>query len=62
MSWGSCFFYYLCPTCGKKYKYDADLIGTLGPRFGVCPVCGGESAPVKDGPRGADDPEYEETE
>ena len=37
MSWGSGFFYYHCPSCGKKFKYAVEDIPA--PSFGVCPAC-----------------------
>ncbi len=62
MSWGPCFFYYHCPSCGRKYKYATDLIAELGPRFGICPACGLEGFLEKEGARTPDDLEYEEIE
>lgn len=62
MSWGSCYFYYRCPDCGKRYKYALDLIPALGDDFGRCPVCRGTSAPEKEGAITADDLLYEEIE
>ena len=62
MSWGPCFFYYRCSTCGKKFKNAVDLIQELGPRFGCCPVCGAEGVLEKEGARTPDDLEYEEIE
>ena len=30
MSWGSGFFYYHCPDCGKKFKYAVEDIPDFG--------------------------------
>ena len=62
MSWGPGFFYYVCPSCGKKFKYAQDMISEFGNDFGKCPVCGVMGTYVKDGPRGKDDMEYDEVE
>ena len=62
MSWGPCFFYYRCPNCGKKFKYATDLISSIGPRFGLCPMCGVEGVLEKEGARTPDDLQYEEIE
>ena len=62
MSWGPGFFYYRCPACGRQFKYAQDMIPEFGADFGKCPACGTMGAYVKDGPRGADDSEYEEVE
>ena len=62
MSWGPCFFYYHCPSCGRKFKYATDLIPDFGARFGLCPRCGVEGVLEKEGARTPDDLEYEEIE
>ena len=62
MSWGSCYFYYSCPACGKRYKYSIDLIPVLGESFGKCPVCGIFPTPEKEGAVTSDDLMYEEIE
>ncbi len=60
MSWGPCFLYYECPTCGKKFKYATDMIPYFGPKFGECPKCEVEGVFVKEGARTPDDMDYEE--
>lgn len=62
MSWGPCFLYYRCPGCGKKFKSATDAIPVLGPRFGLCPVCGTEGTLEKEGARTPDDADYEEVD
>lgn len=62
MSWGEAFFYYVCPSCGERFKYAADLIASLGGDFGLCPKCGTEGQYIKDGPRSEDDLLYTEAE
>ena len=62
MSWGPCFFYYECPSCGKKVKYAEDLIAYFGEDFGKCPVCGAMGVFEKNGARTIDDFDYEEIE
>ena len=62
MSWGPCFFYYHCPSCGRRFKYSTDLIPDFGARFGLCPKCGVEGVLEKEGARTPDDLEYEEIE
>lgn len=60
MTWGPLFMYYHCPDCGKKFKYELDMIGRLADRFGRCPECGAEGIFVKESPRRAGDEAYEE--
>lgn len=62
MSWGPCFMYYICPQCGKKFKYATDLIPEFGEEFGKCPACGTMGAFEKEGARTLDDLDYEEVE
>ncbi|MCR5647987.1 MAG: excinuclease ATPase subunit [Oscillospiraceae bacterium] len=62
MSWGPCFMYYHCPECGKKFKSATDMIQDLGPKFGMCPVCGAEGVLDKEGARTPDDADYEEVD
>ena len=62
MSWGQSFFYYRCSTCGKQFKYAADMIPVFGPQFGSCPVCGQPGEYLYDGARTPDDLEFEEVE
>ena len=54
--------YYLCPQCGKRFKYALDTIPELGLSFGHCPICGSEGVLEKDGARTPDDASYEEVE
>ena len=49
-----------CPECGKKFKSATDMIQDLGPKFGMCPVCGAEGVLDKEGARTPDDADYEE--
>ena len=37
MSWGPYWMYYICPSCGKKFRTEAAYIAD--PAFGVCPDC-----------------------
>ena len=62
MSWGPGFFYYRCPSCGKKFMYAQDLMVEFGADYGKCPFCGTMGEYVKDGPRGLDDADYFEVE
>lgn len=62
MSWGSGFFYYHCPDCGKKFKYAVEDIPDFGDSFGACPGCGAMGAYEQDGPRIPQDLEYFEVE
>lgn len=62
MSWGALYFYYICPKCGKLFKYSIDLIGEYGEDFGKCPACEERGRFVKEGARTLDDLEYEEVE
>lgn len=62
MTWGPMFMYYRCDNCGKKFKYELDLMVAFGQRFGCCPKCGTMGTFEKDGPRLADDNIYEEVE
>lgn len=62
MTWGPLFMYYNCPHCGMKFKYDLDMLGELGDRFGSCPGCGTMGVYEKEGPRMDDDNLYFEAE
>lgn len=62
MTWGPCFMYYHCPTCGMRFKYSIDLIPVFGDRFGSCPSCGEPGIFERDGARTPDDHLYEEVE
>ena len=35
MTWGTYYFFYECPQCGKKYRYE--LEGSADEEFGFCP-------------------------
>ena len=37
MTWGTYYFFYECPQCGKKYRYE--LEGSSNEEFGLCPDC-----------------------
>ena len=37
MTWGTYYFFYECPQCGKKYRYE--LEGSADEEFGFCPEC-----------------------
>ena len=37
MPWGTYYFFYECPQCGKKYRYE--LEGSADEEFGFCPEC-----------------------
>lgn len=62
MTWGPCFMYYRCAVCGKRFKYDVDMIPVFGKQFGKCPQCQGKGILVKEGARDTDDAAYEEVE
>ncbi|MDR3365278.1 MAG: excinuclease ATPase subunit [Clostridiales Family XIII bacterium] len=62
MTWGTLYFYYQCPACGEKYKYDYSREQEFGGAFGECPSCKTPGAYIKDGPRGADDLDYPEAD
>jgi len=62
MTWGTLYFYYKCPDCGAKYKYDYSRDSEFGADFGRCPLCGAMGDYVKDGPRQPDDLEYPEAD
>ena len=62
MSWGSGFFYYHCPSCGKKFKYAVEDIPDFGDQFGACPGCGAAGGDEQDGPRIPQDLDYFEVE
>ena len=53
MTWGTYYFFYECPQCGKKYRYE--LEGSSNETFGLCPDCrvmgrlGGETKDIKQG-------------
>ncbi|MDC7301078.1 MULTISPECIES: excinuclease ATPase subunit [Agathobacter] len=54
--------YYICPNCGKKFKYALDMIPEFGDDYGKCPVCGTMGTYEKDGARTKDDADYEEVD
>ena len=60
MSWGPSFFYYHCPTCGRKFKYETSLIPELGDDFGLCPDCHVQGVYERDGARIPEDALYDE--
>lgn len=62
MTWGPLFMYYRCSECGMKFKYELDMLGVLGDRFGRCPECSAEGIYEKEGPVMSDDNEYVEAE
>ncbi|MDR3305530.1 MAG: excinuclease ATPase subunit [Clostridiales Family XIII bacterium] len=62
MSWGTLYFYYRCPVCGEKFKYDYSRSDEFGADFGICPDCGAAGDFVKDGPRQPDDSDYPEVD
>lgn len=62
MTWGPLYMYYRCDQCGTKYKYELDMLGTLGDSFGKCPNCGSDGIFVKEGPIMTDDNEYIDAE
>jgi hypothetical protein len=51
---------YVCPKCGKKFKYELGRMDEFGPRFGECPVCGTMGKFDHDGPRNGEDAVFEE--
>lgn len=62
MSWGPCFMYYRCESCGAKFKYAVDMIPVFGESFGCCPKCGIQGTLVKEGAAAPDDSDYPEVE
>ena len=57
MTWGPYWMYYQCKKCGKKYRYELDIMSD-DDTFGKCPACGGDGAlkaETKDFPSDADD-------
>ncbi len=40
MTWGPYWMFYICPNCGKKFKYTLDNLADE--EFGKCPGCGTE--------------------
>ena len=54
--------YYHCPACGKKFKFQQDMIPELGDDFGRCPDCGEMGVFEHDGARTLDDNDYSEVE
>ena len=54
--------YYHCPSCGKKFKFQQDMIPELGDDFGRCPDCGEMGVFEHDGARTPDDSDYFEGE
>ena len=37
MTWGTYYFFYQCPLCGKKYRWCTEELSD--PEFGECPAC-----------------------
>ncbi len=62
MSWGNCYFYYLCPSCGKRFKYATDMIPVFGDDFGRCPDCHEPCTPEREGAIIPEDALYPEVE
>lgn len=62
MTWGTLYFYYECPVCGYKYKYDYSRESEWKETFGVCPLCKTAGTYIKDGPRASDDLNYPEVD
>ena len=62
MTWGTLWMYYQCPICGRKFKYDASFIPSMGDEFGLCPTCKVEGTLVGEGPVTGDPLEYEEVD
>lgn len=38
MTWGPYYFFYVCPDCGKKYRWLTEDMSDE--RFSDCPACG----------------------
>lgn len=62
MSWGTLYFYYECPHCGKLFKYSIDAMYQGDNDFGKCPNCKTMGKFIKDGAVTLDDFLYEEVE
>lgn len=62
MTWGPYFMYYICPKCGKKFKYALDMLACEADTFGKCPQCGMAGVFEQDGARIQRDNLYEEVE
>lgn len=55
MTWGPYYFFYICPSCGKKYRWLLDDMSD--PHFSECPDCkipGTLSGETRDIIQGAD--------
>lgn len=37
MTWGTYYFFYECPKCRKKFRYELEFASE--PNFGMCPDC-----------------------
>lgn len=55
MTWGPYWMFYICPECGKKFKYTLDNISDA--EFGKCIACGAEGKLVAESREMPDDPE-----
>lgn len=44
MSWGGYFFFYECPACGKRYRWQIEDMNEAA--FGRCPACGAAGVPA----------------
>lgn len=60
MTWGPLMMCYICPKCGKKFKYEFGRMSEFGSQFGLCPVCNVEGTYDHDGARSKNDEEFEE--
>lgn len=62
MTWGSYFFFYECPSCGKKYRWE--LADMEDEHFSQCPSCHisgelkGETRDIQQGEESFADYEY----
>ena len=62
MTWGTYYFFYDCPRCGKKYRWCTEVLSD--PEFGECPDCHvegtfvGETKDLAQGDTRFDDYEY----
>ncbi len=62
MSWGPCFLYYHCPSCGRKFKYELALLAEIPEQFGCCPNCEVMGEFEFQSARTPNDSEYEEVD
>lgn len=60
MTWGPQMMCYICPKCGKKFKYELGRMQEFGPEYGLCPKCQIQGKFDHDGPKRAEDNEFEE--